>query len=145
MIGEDTKTTYSNAFVETQRVFFIADDDLDDQELFIAALKGIDSTCICLTASNGQDALLKLHEMEQPLPDFIFLDLNMPRLDGRQSLAAIRGIKKFRNTPIIIYSTSAEQRDIEETTKLGATHFLQKPNRFEDLQHALQDILSRDW
>ena len=132
-------------FVKPNKIFFIADDDLDDQELFIAALKGIDNFCTCITASNGHDALQQLREMNEPLPDFIFLDLNMPRLDGRQSLAAIREIKKFKDTPVIIYSTSAELRDIEETTKLGATHFLQKPNRFEDLLKALQDILSRDW
>ena len=131
--------------MKPNKIFFIADDDLDDQELFIAALKGVDNLCKCITASNGHDALQQLREMNEPLPDFIFLDLNMPRLDGRQSLAAIREIKKFKDTPVIIYSTSAELRDIEETTKLGATHFLQKPNRFEDLQNALQDILSRDW
>lgn len=142
-----TKTPVSTPtfFVKTSKVFFIADDDLDDQELFIAALKGIDSLCKCITATNGHEALQQLQEMETSFPDFIFLDLNMPRLDGRQLLAAIRNMKELQHIPVIIYSTSAEQRDIEETMQLGATHFLQKPNRFEDLRNALQDILSRNW
>lgn len=144
MVSNCLKHLPKTALVETQRVFFIADDDLDDQELFIEALKGIDNQCKCITAFNGHDAVQQLQEMEET-PDFIFLDLNMPRLDGRQSLTAIRQIKAFKDTPVIIYSTSAEKKDIEETTKLGATYFLQKPNRFEDLQNALQDILSRNW
>ncbi len=131
--------------METQRVFFIADDDLDDQELFIAALKEIDSFCKCITATNGYEALQRLQEMKAPFPDFIFLDLNMPRVDGRQLLAAIKKMRELQNIPVIIYSTSADQRDIDETMQLGATYFLQKPNRFEDLQNALQDVLSRNW
>jgi CheY-like chemotaxis protein len=144
-LASDYQNTTPTTLVEPPKVFFIADDDLDDQELFIAALKEINSLCKCITATNGYEALKQLQEMKAPYPDFIFLDLNMPRLDGRQLLAAIKQMSELQDIPVIIYSTSADQRDIEETMQLGATHFLQKPNRFEDLRNALQDILSRNW
>ena len=49
------------------------------------------------------------------------------------------------NIPVIIYSTSSEKRDIEETTRLGAAHFLTKPNKFEELCKALSFVVSKDW
>ncbi len=139
------KTINQNYFVKTHRIFFIADDDLDDQELFIKALKGIEENCECITAFNGDDALQKLQGINLILPDIIFLDLNMPRLDGRQLLKEIKQIEELKNIPVIIYSTSADQTDIEETTTLGAAYFLQKPNRFEELSTALAQLLSRRW
>ena len=127
------------------KTFFIADDDPDDRELFIEALKEIDRSCICLTASDGQDALLQLETNLTLLPDFIFLDLNMPLLSGTDCLTQLKQNEDLRYIPVIIYSTSAEERDIENTTKLGAAFFLQKPNRFEDLRSSLAEILSKKW
>jgi len=131
--------------VKAKKVFFIADDDPDDRELFIEALRTIDPDCDCITATDGEDALYKLSNGLEQLPDFIFLDLNMPRVNGRECLAIIKKIGKFDQIPVIIYSTSAEEKDIEQTTKSGAAYFLQKPNRFEDLSKALSNIISKDW
>jgi CheY-like chemotaxis protein len=125
--------------------FFIADDDADDQELFIKALKVIDVDCRCITAVNGIEALEKLQSGDGSLPDFIFLDLNMPRLNGKQCLAAIKKDDKLTHIPVIIYSTSAHSRDVQETKELGAFSFLQKPNKFDDLAHALTDIIDGTW
>ena len=125
--------------------FLIADDDPDDQELFIKALQDIDANCKCVTAFNGQEALSKLEQATADLPDFIFLDLNMPRLNGKQCLAAIKKNERLNHIPVIIYSTSAHTRDIQETKELGAFSFLQKPNKFDDLSHALRDIIDGTW
>lgn len=127
------------------KLYLIVDDDPDDQELFIEALKGLDEFCNCVTAFNGQEALRKLvHEMPS-LPDFIFLDLNMPRMNGKQFLAEIKKIKTIQDIPVIIYSTSIEETDIMDTVQLGAVYFLQKPNRFDDLTRALTNIIFRKW
>ena len=126
-------------------LYFIVDDDPDDQEVFIEALKGLDEFCTCITAFNGQDALQKLANEMPSLPDFIFLDLNMPRMNGRQFLFEIKKIKLLRDIPVIIYSTSTEQTDMLDTIQLGAVYFLHKPNRFEDLKKALAKIISRKW
>jgi CheY-like chemotaxis protein len=131
--------------VEANKIFFIADDDPDDRELFIEALRTIDALCECITAVDGEEALAKLTDGLPQLPDFIFLDLNMPRINGRECLAAIKKNARINKIPVIIYSTSAEKKDITETIQSGAAYFLQKPNRFEDLSRALDNIISRDW
>ncbi|MEP6676229.1 MAG: response regulator [Ferruginibacter sp.] len=131
--------------MKNSKTFLIADDDPDDRELFIEALKEIDGSSICITASDGQDALRQLQDTLTIFPDFIFLDLNMPLLNGAECLAEIKKNKELGHIPVIIYSTSAEKRDIDYTSTLGAAYFLQKPNRFEDLRTALADILSRTW
>jgi Response regulator containing CheY-like receiver, AAA-type ATPase, and DNA-binding domains len=131
--------------LKTGNVFFIVDDDPDDQELFIEALQGIDRSCKCITAFNGEEALQKLFRGMLHLPDFIFLDLNMPKMNGKQFLTEVKNNKDIRHIPVIIYSTSSEKNDIVETTRLGASFFLQKPNRFDELSIALTNILSGKW
>ena len=127
------------------RVFFIVDDDADDQELFIEAVSEVDRSIKCLAASDCEEALDLLKNKKIDLPDVIFLDLNMPRLNGKQCLAELKKQAHLRDIPVIIYSTSSEQRDIEETSRLGAVHFLTKPNKFEELCKALTFVVSRDW
>jgi len=126
-------------------MYFIVDDDPDDQELFVEALQGLDEFCKCVTAVNGQDALEKLLNEMPSLPDFIFLDLNMPRMNGKQFLAEIKKIKTIQDIPVIIYSTSTDKKDILDTIQLGAVYFLEKPNKFNDLTKALSNIISRKW
>lgn len=132
-------------FVEKNRVFFIADDDQDDQELFIGALQQIDESCTCITAFNGEEAIQKLAAAEMDLPDIIFLDLNMPKINGKQCLAKIKASPALQHIPVIIYSTSADTREMQETEQLGAAFFLQKPNRFNDLCMALEKIVQHNW
>jgi CheY-like chemotaxis protein len=128
-----------------QRLFFIVDDDADDQELFMEAINEVDNSIQCLSASDCEEALDLLKNRKITLPDVIFLDLNMPRLNGKQCLAELKKQAHLRDIPVIIYSTSSEKRDIEETSRLGAAHFLTKPNKFEELCEALTYVVSRDW
>lgn len=131
--------------MNTKRRFFIVDDDIDDQELFIEAVNEVDSSIECLSASNCEEALDLLKNQKIVLPDMIFLDLNMPRLNGKQCLAELKRQSHLCHIPVIIYSTSSEKRDMEETTRLGAAHFLTKPNKFEELCKALSFVVSKDW
>lgn len=125
--------------------FFLADDDPDDQELFLEALQLIDNRSECETAFNGQEALQKLLHGRKPLPDFIFLDLNMPGMNGTQCLAEIKKHETLQHIPVIIYSTSSDNKDIEDTLQYGAAYFLQKPNRFEELLVSLKKIINYSW
>lgn len=125
--------------------FFIVDDDLDDQELFIEAVNEVDSSIECISSSDCEEALDLLRNSKIELPDVIFLDLNMPRLNGKQCLAELKREAHLRHIPVIIYSTSSEKRDIEETARLGAAHFLTKPNKFEELCKAVSFVVSKDW
>jgi CheY-like chemotaxis protein len=123
-------------------ILFIADDDPDDVELFIEAINEVDDSIQCYTAIDGEEALQKLKDKLPILPDIIFLDLNMPRISGKQCLVEIKTMEKLSGIPIVIYSTSSIQYDIDETKKLGADYFLTKPASFSELCSKLSDIIS---
>ena len=128
--------------MKKSRVIMIVDDDEDDVELFSDALKEVDREVQCTSASNGEDALIKLSKGDTPLPDYIFLDLNMPRLNGKQCLKRLKSDSKLRHIPVIIYTTSKLREDMEETKQLGAVHFLTKPNKLNDLRKEITSILN---
>lgn len=119
----------------------LVDDDLDDREIFIDVLQDIDKEIICHTATNGLEALSFL-EKASPLPDFIFLDLNMPVMSGIQFLTEIKRHNKFDAIKIIIYTTSSYEKDIKETQELGANHFLTKPYSTVSLADSILRLLS---
>ena len=123
---------------------FIVDDDEDDQEIFVAAAKEIDESIMCVTVDNCEEAIEKLKNHKE-IPDFIFLDLNMPRINGRQCLVELRKVAHLKHVPVIIYSTSSLKKDIEETARLGADMFITKPNKFDDLCKTLNSVITLDW
>lgn len=131
--------------MKAKKTFFIVDDDIDDQDLFIEAVSEVDDSIECLSASDCEEALDLLKNKKIGMPDMIFLDLNMPRLNGKQCLAELKKEAHLADIPVIIYSTSSEKRDIEETSRLGAAHFLTKPNKFEELCKAISFVVSKDW
>ena len=82
--------------------FLIVDDDADDCEFFCEAVSEINPHSRCLLANNGEDALMKLRTEMTNLPDLIFLDLNMHRMDGRKCLIELKKDSKLKNIPVII-------------------------------------------
>jgi DNA-binding response OmpR family regulator len=123
---------------------FLIDDDDDDQEIFTLALSNIDQSISCITANDGIEALQKLHQENNFTPDFIFLDLNMVRMNGLECLVEIKKIQRLQNTPIIIYSTSSEQKDISATQLLGAADYIVKPPSMTQLEKRLEQVLRRN-
>ena len=89
-------------YMSLNKTCFLIDDDVDDQDIFILALEEVDPTIRCELASDGVEALQKIREEKNFRPDYIFLDLNMPRMNGRQCLAEIKQLEFLRNTPVII-------------------------------------------
>ncbi|HEY0047074.1 MAG TPA: response regulator, partial [Flavobacterium sp.] len=79
------------------------------------------------------------------LPDFIFLDLNMPEKGGKECLVEIRKHSKLKEIPVIIYSTSSSKKDIDDTYELGANLYITKPNSFTELRKAVRKIMALDW
>ncbi len=120
--------------------YYIVDDDAEDRDLLMEALYSIDSGGQCFTAKNGEEGLQKLAEDLIPLPDFIFLDLNMPRLNGKQFLIEIKKIKRFSHIPVVIYTTSSDPKDREETKQLGALYYITKPYGFDEICNALLSV-----
>jgi CheY-like chemotaxis protein len=123
----------------------IIDDDIEDQEIFMEALKEVDDTVLCYAAISGEDAFRQLETNVVMLPDLIFLDLNMPKLNGKQVLKELKKSRSLAQIPIIMYSTSFAPRDIEEVKQGGAVHYLIKPSKFDDLCFALRQVLSTNW
>ena len=122
---------------------FLVDDDIDDQEIFALALQRVDTSIACIFANDGLDALKKLHQDETFIPHYIFIDLNMPRMNGRQCLIEIKKINRLDQVPVIIYSTSSEPTDILETKALGATDYVAKPPSISMLTKTLAQIFRK--
>jgi DNA-binding response OmpR family regulator len=124
---------------------FLVDDDAEDQEIFVDAVKEIDNSILCFCLHGGDDALQSFREQKDHLPDIIFLDLNMPKVNGKQLLAELKKIETLRNTPMIMYSTFFGENDIAEIKGLGAAHHLVKPTKFDELRNSLSFILTKKW
>ena len=122
--------------------FFLIDDDIDDREIFTLALKDIDSSIKCTTAKDGAEALDFIENNKDFIPDFIFLDLNMPRINGKECLVEMRRIVRLQNIPIYIYTTSSSDKDKLELLNMGATGFITKPYTIKKLVEILSQIIS---
>src|SRR5690349_20875113 len=120
-------------------IILAVDDDEEDVEFFCDAIREIDHSIIVTSARNGTEALQHLEE-NILLPDFTFLDINMPLMDGRTFLHEIRKERRYKDIPVVMYSTSQNEREIKEYKKLGAK-FLVKPGSFTKLVHSLSFIL----
>lgn len=121
-------------------IILVVDDDIDDLQFFSDALTEIDPTIQCVTAMNGIEALRQLDTLF-PRPDYIFLDLNMPKMNGKQCLRHLKNNPLFQSIPVIIYSTSRRPEDIAEANDLGAASFLVKPNKFQLLKMEISAVL----
>lgn len=120
-------------------VILIVDDDAEDIELFGQAVNEVDPAITCVEAYNGLEAL-KILKRNSFLPDYIFLDINMPLMNGRKCLEEIKKDDIYKRIPVIIYSTTSDVRQIDECRDLGAD-FLTKPDSFDILTSALRRIL----
>lgn len=123
----------------------IVDDDVDDRELFIEAVREVDEEIQCSTAKDGQQALEILKNESIKLPDFIFLDLRMPRFNGKKCLLEIKNDDRLKNIPVIIYSTSREVEESIEMKGMGAIHFITKPSRPEEIYYLVSVVLEEQW
>lgn len=126
---------------QMKSVLFI-DDDEDDKLVFGHALKAIDTNIQYLTASDGLEALKILNEDLVILPDLIFMDLNMPKMDGFTCLDKIKKSKELKEIPVLILSTSTNPRDMEKARSLGATNFITKPSTYTGLIETLKSSFS---
>jgi len=123
----------------------LADDDEDDRLFFTDAFEELKINTIVNTVNNGKELLNFLNHPETILPNIIFLDLNMPILNGIDCLKEIKSNDKFKDIAIAIYSTSSSDQDVEETFVLGANIYIKKPSNFNDLKKTLSDVVIINW
>lgn len=128
-------------FTNIRRVL-LAEDDEDDQFIFTQSLMELKIDIIIDIANNGAEAL-EILSSDFLHTDMIFLDINMPKIDGLQCLGMIRTLRP--STPIFILSTSNKQDYINRAYQSGANGYIVKPCTFERLKEELQIVLSADW
>ena len=128
---------------ETPIRLVLADDDEDDRLMAREALAVSRLTNPLDEVSDGMELLEYLRgclERKDPLPGLILLDLNMPRMDGREALAEIKSNPELRRIPIVVLTTSKAEEDIFRTYDLGVNSFISKPIRFEGLVEIMTQI-----
>ncbi len=117
-----------------------ADDDLDDKTWLIEAWETLDIPVQIEFINNGREALDYLIAHASNLPSLIVLDLNMPEMDGRQTLQKLKNEPQFRHIPVVIVTTSTSKLDTEVCKRLGATLFLTKPDTHTEWQEIVQQL-----
>ena len=120
--------------------FFLVDDDADDVSIFKETLREVNPSIEFISAGDGHAALESLKRLQNDLPDIIFLDLNMPKMDGKECLAQLKRDTYLKNIPVIMYTTSCQSKDIEETMLKGAICFITKPSNIRELKNILHSI-----
>lgn len=117
----------------------LIDDDCDDREIFCEALEILSELDVCHAVSNGERAFELLSKID--LPQLIFLDINMPVMNGWECLKRLKRDDTYREIPVIMYSTSSYHEDIEKARKLGALCFFSKPHDFKELKNSLHAVI----
>lgn len=121
-------------------LLIIAEDDMDDRILMEdALLENNIAIENILFVGDGQE-LIDTLKILKPQPTIILMDLNMPRLDGRQALQSIKSSQQYKHIPVLILSTSNSQADIELTYLQGANSYFTKPMSFSGLTDIIQAI-----
>lgn len=123
----------------------LADDDEDDRLFFREAFEEVKIKTNITTFNNGIELMNYLNNPDNPLPDIIFLDLNMPRKSGIECLQEIRNTERLRQLSVAIYSTSSSEKDIEDTFIQGANVYIKKPNDFTKLKKILSEVVNMNW
>lgn len=118
--------------MSNRKSIFLIDDDDDDRWLFAEALARTVPGIPCSSAASGPEAIEMLSAIAE-LPQVIFLDLNMPGMDGKKCLTQLKAHPRLAAIPVIVYSTSNYHKDIEEATALGADEFIIKPADYTQL------------
>jgi CheY-like chemotaxis protein len=119
------------------KVVMIVDDDADDRLFFKEAVQELNASVTCLEATDGAQALKTLKQ-QQALPQYLFLDLNMPIMNGIEFLRNISIDPVLKCIPIIVYTTSVSPDDMKVTSELGARYYLPKTAEISKLPAKLQ-------
>ncbi len=119
----------------------LIDDDEDDRDFFRMAVQEVAYPVHCELAPSAQHGL-EILANKQFLPDFIFLDLNMPGIDGRACLKELKKNAHTSSIPVVVFSTSSEPHDVEETKQMGAMYFMTKPTGVDQLAQNINNYLT---
>lgn len=123
---------------------FYTDDDRDDLEFFKEIVDMIDETVEVVTLRDGQELINALHN-PPPTPHCIFLDINMPGMNGFETLKQVRNSEAHKELPIVMFSTSGDDSTVARSRELGASLYVQKSGVFDQLKRSIEHALKIDW
>ncbi|MEO6177396.1 MAG: response regulator [Flavobacterium circumlabens] len=123
----------------------LAEDDRDDQELFMEALSATKVPSEVITVENGKELVDTLKDTSESKPDIVFIDINMPVKGGKEALAEIKSDQKLKEIPAVMLSTSDHPSDIEDTFNNGANLYIQKPSSFNGFIVILKKVFLLHW
>jgi CheY-like chemotaxis protein len=128
--------------VDQHKLILYADDDTDDKLWVSEACKAINCGLKIQFVENGKQALDYLRQIPtaDKLPSLIVLDLNMPELDGRQTLKQLKMTPEYQSIPVAIVTTSSNKMDKEICTRLGASVYLTKPDTHDEWQNIVRKL-----
>jgi CheY-like chemotaxis protein len=118
----------------------LAEDDLGDALLVEEAFQVRGFGQQVHTVGDGVEAMEYLRDPARRKPDLIILDLNMPRMDGRETLAAIKSDPELRAIPVVVLTTSEAPDDVSAAYGLHANAYVSKPQEFDDFENAVHAI-----
>jgi CheY-like chemotaxis protein len=137
--------------ISSRPIILVADDDPDDQEMIQKAVAKTQRLIELHAVGDGEQLLDFLHHRERfappalsPRPGIILLDLNMPKMDGREALIEIKKDASLRRIPVIVMTTSNAGRDISRAYDLGSSSFIKKPVTLAALVHVMT-VLGQYW
>ncbi len=121
----------------------LADDDLEDQELFKDTISEIEPLTQVQSALNGKQAVDYLSKCgDDELPSLIILDYNMPELNGPQVLKILSSSPRYKGIPKLVWSTSNTNNYIKECREKGATEYFVKPSSMVELRKVVKNMLA---
>lgn len=123
-------------------IVLLADDDDDDRDFFNEALEHIQFAGQLVTVNNGEKVIDFLKKAKRP-PDFVFLDINMPRLNGIECLKFIKEAFPSPDFHVIMLSTAIAPHVVEQSYMNGASLYIQKPSKFSELAKYLHYCLTQ--
>lgn len=125
-------------------VILLVEDNPDDAELTIEALRDAKIKNEIQLVRDGAEALDYIHQRGKyaaaELPQLVLLDLKLPKLNGLEVLKEIRANPRTRKLPVVIFTSSKEERDLVESYKQGATSYIQKPVEFNEFAKAVTHL-----
>jgi CheY-like chemotaxis protein len=127
--------------IKKGKICVLIDDDDDDQLIFSTTIKKHFSDYDFLSFSSFTEAEKTLEEKAEDI-GVVFIDLNMPRINGKEGLVQLRNDPEYNSKPLIIYSTSNNPDDVKECLSKGATAFITKPSKINVLVSELSNYLA---